>query len=1452
MNEDKMSDLQRIAHQQQAASLARAHYQALQRIIENRLPSKLCVESALAYYEAAKRILSERDFAELRSLMKKSNEPNVDMVYIFAKLTHVLQNYPDLMQAFGMFLPSVVNLPFQSGVFPILHKIESENKEDSAVVKCEPMEMPSTSSNEQMFEVPSSNETDSNLSQNDTFDKREPNSLKKMYEKRAKSFLDKVEDRFKEEPHIYIRYIELLSSLRNNSLCNQNDIESDVLLEVQDLFYGHDDLIDDFKSFISNAVCESPEDLSKISVVNDPSIASVYKYGTYEELLFFDKVRAAVGYEEVYINFLRCLNLFIEDIVTRSELLKMCTPFLGPYPELLKQFKDILGFKENGDNIEAIPMRVIELENRRNELENAADIDFSTGGRNGVSYRALPKDFKQPKCSGRTALCDEVLNDTWVSFPACSEYSNFGASRKTQYKDIINRCEEERFELDMAISANNYTYQILENVQKKMSKMSAEERNAFTLDDYLGGTSIVIQRKALHRLYGDKTEELVEGLKRNPLLAIPIVLKRLKVKEEEWKEHQKKFNVIWRNQVDQYYLKSLDHQGINFRQNDVKSFHPKSLLNEMEMVYAENKENQTNSKAHFILEFKEVEVFLDAINLMLQYLKKLPGIYRGDKLKIELVIRSFIPDIFCAPRATKNDDDLEMDEENNGEPIDVDNDSGERSGQNSSVGSNKDEVSSEVDSDEDDLSDESFIKEIDVFDKMDPLPVTNLPYTLFFVSKAWFIFFRQFHILFERLSRLLHESNCKQNLLKQNGDTCIQEEMPKPSYKELIDGLNQFLSGAIDYSQFEEKARSLFGIHAFISFTMDKLILSIVRQLQQVVTDDLCKECTAIFIQHIKKISTSGCASPLEASQLEYKYLQRVKNIMDDEKLFKIIWHKEDRVLTIELLECEIEETYPDPVEAEKWSHYLDTYITEDNCCEELLTQVQQLPVILPRNLRKQMLLWKNRVAQVEKQWQQKESAKYLKKHSPLSARKKRTLSAIAPILRKKQRPSSIPEGNVHPSCSGMVLNNVNEQNNFDNSVSIKKEPVEELFESNKELGSEENLNKTVADGQVIIKMEDMEEPVIVIDPGKVVNCPVNESEVIDIAAVFALNVKTEELSPKSVQEFADQDIKETFIKVKIKEEIVDQDLKETFVNLTIKDETSNEEAEKMDVDEKNSCNSVVSSEKKYVSVVEPGEASDDNISEKKTGDGMLPHTEIFLRNTDSNIDLKSKVDNTVIEVAHNVAGTIKTEVTDSQTENAKGKKQLKRKTSPKCGYSTKRRKRTNRSYVKRKMKRSIPRNLHSNKEKQRRQEKYKFEALDDPTFDFKYFSELPESDKVSYLALKYVRIQDDEEVAFKTGSFKMHFVQNCELFVHRKDSLTRAREVHQAVSEIKTSNFNAWHRIWLDRYVIPSMFKYCNDWLQRSDPKKFKLMRVTVSDCTKPPYIPYNKYKVCYYKTVS
>ncbi len=59
------------------------------------------------------------------------------------------------------------------------------------------------------------------------------------------------------------------------------------------------------------------------------------------------------------------------------------------------------------------------------------------------------------------------------------------------------------------------------------------------------------------RIYGDKSPEIIDGLKKTPHVAVPLILKRLKAKDEEWREAQKQFNKIWREQNEKYYLKVI-------------------------------------------------------------------------------------------------------------------------------------------------------------------------------------------------------------------------------------------------------------------------------------------------------------------------------------------------------------------------------------------------------------------------------------------------------------------------------------------------------------------------------------------------------------------------------------------------------------------------------------------------------------------------------------------------------------------------------------------------------------------------------------------------------------------------------------------------------------------------------------------------------------------------------
>lgn len=288
-------------------------------------------------------------------------------------------------------------------------------------------------------------------------------------------------------------------------------------------------------------------------ILRDVTLAEASRYGSLADAAFFDKLREALRSTEVYENFLRCLTLYNQEIVSKAELLTIITPFLSKFPDLHHWFTDFLGPTNSS---EALPINNVQRNERNTNVGNSGnygaqggfveysgpEVDLSSCKRLGASYCALPQQSnrEQKKCSGRTPLCREVLNDTWVSFPTwASEDSTFVSSRKTQFEEIIYRTEDERFELDVVIETNSTTIRVLEGVQKKMSRMTPEELARFRLDDCLGGSSPTIQQRALKRLYGDKAADIIQGLKNTPYVAVPVVLRRLKAKEEEWREAQK-------------------------------------------------------------------------------------------------------------------------------------------------------------------------------------------------------------------------------------------------------------------------------------------------------------------------------------------------------------------------------------------------------------------------------------------------------------------------------------------------------------------------------------------------------------------------------------------------------------------------------------------------------------------------------------------------------------------------------------------------------------------------------------------------------------------------------------------------------------------------------------------------------------------------------------------------
>uniref|UniRef100_A0A8B9H5S0 Paired amphipathic helix protein Sin3b n=1 Tax=Astyanax mexicanus TaxID=7994 RepID=A0A8B9H5S0_ASTMX len=922
------------------------------------------VEDALSYLDQVKiRFVNEPGiYNKFLDIMKEFKSQSIDTPGVINRVSQLFHGHPDLVLGFNAFLPPGYRIEIPKNAAVV--EVSSAQSEPVASPQSASPTGPPEPSARLALPLPSQ-------SQPATSSVSPPTSEPSPVEfDSAISYVNKIKSRFLDHPEIYRSFLEILHTYQkeqlelkeNRSRSNLGMTEDEVFSKVASLFKGQEDLLAEFGQFLPDAK-RSLDDLNKqtkkrprpvllphmtpllkkmkFSCSKDQSFASVGKHGVLREFTFFDKVRRLFKSQEVYENFLRCIALFNQEVVSGAELLQLVTPFLGKFPELYTQFKSFLGEKELTHSVSGLSDRYMEGGGR--------EVDYASCKRLGSSYRALPKTYQQPKCSGRTALCKEVLNDTWVSFPSWSEDSTFVSSKKTPYEEQLHRCEDERFELDVVLETNLATIRVLESVQKKLSRLSAEDQDRFRLDDCLGGTSEVIQRRAVYRIYGDKAPEIIEGLKKNPATAVPLVLKRLKAKEEEWREAQQGFNKIWREQYEKAYLKSLDHQGVNFKQNDMKALRSKSLLNEIESIYDEGREGAgVVTEPHLVFTYEDKQILEDAASLIIYHVKRQPTIHKDDKDHIKRIIQHFVPDLFFSRRGELSETEDWTDEEVEGEE-----------GGGSTDGT-RDPPPQEERSEEQEQQ-----KELDGV------------YNLFFVNNNWYFFLRLHQTLCSRLLRVYRQAERQllehraeqsaERLLVAEGrrdkatDLAMELRLKQPSEVELeeyypafLDMVRSLLDGNLESTQYEDTLREMFTIHAYIGFTVDKLIQNIVRQLQHLVSDEVCLQVAELYTAERKRGAAGGnLSSQCVRAAWETSYQWKAERVMAEENCFKVMFiqNKGQVTLTIELLDTE-EAQADDPLDVQCLSNYMEQFVgVESSTCLQAEGYYFK-PVFLPRNLR--------------------------------------------------------------------------------------------------------------------------------------------------------------------------------------------------------------------------------------------------------------------------------------------------------------------------------------------------------------------------------------------------------------------------------------------------------------------------------------------------------------------
>ncbi|GAA5899252.1 hypothetical protein JCM8208_001598 [Rhodotorula glutinis] len=391
------------------------------------------------------------------------------------------------------------------------------------------------------------------------------------------------------------------------------------------------------------------------------------------DVAFFQRVKAHCKDQPTYHEFLKLVNLYSQDLIDLTALVARAWMFLHQDDALWLEFRDMVGWVQpdpvTKDGVLGDPGKRVELDALgRRVIENVPRLDgprwrkaHGDAGKGwetyGPSYRRLPSSEISLNCSGRDALCWEVLNDEWVSQPSWASDEGFVAQRKNPYEEALHRSEEERHEYDYYIEANLRTIALLEPIATRIALMERSERETFRLKAGLGNQSKSIYQRVLKKVYGkEQGLEVIQALHENPCVAVPIVLARLKQKDEEWKRALREWNRTWRESDAKNFLKALDHQAIAIKANDKRYLNTKALVSEIESLKREQNQREYGSPHHpkppnhqLAFPVDDRAAFFDAAKLILSYMDRAYTVSFADKPKVDAFLHEFLALAFAIP-----------------------------------------------------------------------------------------------------------------------------------------------------------------------------------------------------------------------------------------------------------------------------------------------------------------------------------------------------------------------------------------------------------------------------------------------------------------------------------------------------------------------------------------------------------------------------------------------------------------------------------------------------------------------------------------------------------------------------------------------------------------------------------------------------------------------------------
>ncbi|KAK1423048.1 hypothetical protein QVD17_18342 [Tagetes erecta] len=636
----------------------------------------------------------------------------------------------------------------------------------------------------------------------------------------------------------------------------------------------------------------------KPALTLEDSVAELFHQDLHGQMLRLrEKVKERLSNSEDYQAFLKCIEQYCTDAITRPQLQSLVNNLLGVFSDLVEEVNEFIDRSEMtryGSKASSISIKEKYASKSIQELD-LSDCECCT-----PSYRLLPKDYPIPSASQRTKIGFEVLNDHWVSVTSGSEDYSFKHMRKNQYEESLFRCEDDRFELDMLVESVNATAKRVEELLDRINDNSGKTDNAVHIEDFTA-----INLRCIGRLYGDHGNDVMDVLRKNASLALPVILTRLKQKQEEWLRCRFDNKKVWAEIYAKNYHKSLDHRSFYFKQQDSKSLSAKALLAEIKEMSEEKSIEDTilqcvapgkkqNTIPHQEFKYSDLDIHEDlyqvmkyavvqtgspeqinkAVKIWTTFVEPMLGVPpRSSRIADQNAARtadraviSSITGVQSASRASKLADNGNVKEngfsntnhlEHKGESLPTGGFRKDKFARSEDAFENGDDSGSESGDEEDlspdgdhdnngesddvayGMSDEVYPVE-NLLERVKPV-MLHVPAAFHNKEKKSRVFYGNddFYVFF-RLHQILYsrleEAKEKSLVEKWRGSN---DATPNDSYARFLDLLYSFLDGAIDSAKYEDECRAVLGTWSFPVFTLDKLIDKLTKLLLAITMDEV-------------------------------------------------------------------------------------------------------------------------------------------------------------------------------------------------------------------------------------------------------------------------------------------------------------------------------------------------------------------------------------------------------------------------------------------------------------------------------------------------------------------------------------------------------------------------------------------------------------------------------------